>query len=53
LSSTVKIEVEIKTHEKFQWDRQIHGWAEPFWIFVEDCDSEQILHSEQFVLKEN
>lgn len=30
---------------------KIHGLVEPFWIFVEDSDSENILHHEYFVLK--
>ena len=51
--STVRIELELKTHEKFQWDSRFHGFAEPFWILVQDGDSEQILHYEQFILKEN
>jgi hypothetical protein len=37
----------------FNWDSRYHGWAEPFWIFVEDGDSEHILHNEQFILKES
>lgn len=51
--STVRIELEISTHEKFQWDRRFHGWAEPFWVIVMDGDCEQILHHEQFLLKED
>ena len=35
----------------FQWDEKIHGNAEAFWIFVEDVDSEAILHHEYFLLK--
>ena len=35
----------------FQWDEKIHGNAEAFWIFVEDVDSESILHHEYFLLK--
>lgn len=51
--STVRIELELKTHEKFDWDSKFHGWAESFWILVEDGDSEQILHYEQFILRES
>lgn len=36
----MRIELELKTHEKFEWDSMFHGWAESFWIFVEDGDSE-------------
>jgi pre-mRNA-splicing helicase BRR2 len=38
--STIKIDIELKTHEKFQWDIRYHGTAEPFWVFVQDCDGE-------------
>ena len=47
----VKIEVDLRTHADFVWDQRYHGTAEPFWVLVEDCDSEQILHCEQFILK--
>jgi pre-mRNA-splicing helicase BRR2 len=42
----VRIELDLKSHESFTWDSRYHGTAEPFWIIVEDCDSENILHSE-------
>ena len=48
----VRIELDLKAHESFIWDQRYHGSAEPFWIYVEDCDSEQILHYEQFILKQ-
>uniref|UniRef100_A0A336M1D6 U5 small nuclear ribonucleoprotein 200 kDa helicase n=1 Tax=Culicoides sonorensis TaxID=179676 RepID=A0A336M1D6_CULSO len=38
--------------EDFQWDEKIHGQSEAFWIFVEDVDSEVILHHEFFLLKQ-
>ena len=48
----VRIELDLKAHEAFVWDQRYHGTAEPFWIYVEDCDSEQILHYEQFILQQ-
>jgi len=45
------LQVELVITPDFQWDDKIHGTSEPFWIIVEDCDSEVILHYEQFVLK--
>lgn len=30
---------------------KIHGSVEPFWIIIEDQDSETVLHHEYFVLK--
>lgn len=47
--STLKVELTITPD--FQWDEKIHGNAEAFWIFVEDVDSEVILHHEYFLLK--
>ncbi|CAF4053652.1 unnamed protein product, partial [Rotaria sp. Silwood2] len=47
--STLKIELTITPD--FQWDDKIHGMAEPFWILVEDVDSEILLHHEYFLLK--
>lgn len=35
----------------FQWDDKVHGFVEPFWILVEDSDSEYILHHQYFLLK--
>jgi len=44
--------VELTITPDFQWDPKVHGRAEPFWVFVEDVNGEQILHQEMFVLKE-
>eukprot|EP00922_Rhytidocystis_sp_ex-Travisia-forbesii_P046831 GHVS01069806.1.p1 GENE.GHVS01069806.1~~GHVS01069806.1.p1 ORF type:complete len:2164 (-),score=326.56 GHVS01069806.1:2269-8760(-) len=43
--------VELTITVDFQWDTKVHGQAEPFWILVEDGDSETILHSELFILR--
>lgn len=48
--STLRVELQIQPD--FEWDEKVHGAVgEPFWIFVEDVDSESILHSEFFLLK--
>ncbi|CAJ1373140.1 unnamed protein product, partial [Effrenium voratum] len=44
--------VELTITPDFQWDPKVHGRAEPFWVFVEDVNGEQILHQEMFVLQE-
>jgi len=46
------IRVELAITPAFQWEHKIHGDAEPFWVFVQDSDSEQLLHSELFILKQ-
>ena len=34
----------------FEWADKYHGYAEPFWIWVEDGDNEYIYHTEYFLL---
>ena len=45
------MKVELTINPDFQWDLSVHGRSEPFWIIVEDCDSELILYYEFFTLK--
>jgi pre-mRNA-splicing helicase BRR2 len=45
------LRVELTITPDFEWDEKVHGDAEPFWIIVEDVDSETILHHEYFILK--
>ncbi|XP_060524349.1 U5 small nuclear ribonucleoprotein 200 kDa helicase [Cylas formicarius] len=45
------LKVELTITPDFQWDDRLHGNAEAFWIFVEDVDSEVVLHHEFFFLK--
>uniref|UniRef100_A0A0G4G6Z2 Uncharacterized protein n=1 Tax=Chromera velia CCMP2878 TaxID=1169474 RepID=A0A0G4G6Z2_9ALVE len=46
------LHVELTITPDFHWDQKIHGASESFWIFVEDCDAEHILHHELFTLRE-
>ena len=46
------LRVELKITADFQMDEKVHGTSEPFWIIVEDVDSEIILHHEMFLLKQ-
>eukprot|EP01138_Halocafeteria_seosinensis_P016461 gb/GECG01016792.1/.p1 GENE.gb/GECG01016792.1/~~gb/GECG01016792.1/.p1 ORF type:complete len:2228 (+),score=336.86 gb/GECG01016792.1/:1-6684(+) len=48
--STIKVELTITPD--FNWDSRIHGASETFWIIVEDTDGEQIMHFDEFVLKQ-
>ncbi|CAF0874013.1 unnamed protein product, partial [Didymodactylos carnosus] len=45
------LKVELKIIPDFQWNDKLHGMSEAFWIFVEDFDSEVLLHHEYFLLK--
>ncbi|KAK1409041.1 hypothetical protein QVD17_41306 [Tagetes erecta] len=45
------LRVELTITPDFQWEDRIHGYAEPFWVIVEDNDREFILHNEYFLLK--
>ncbi len=46
------LSVELTITPDFQWDEKVHGHSEAFWIFVEDVDSEIVLHHEFFLLKQ-
>ena len=45
------LRVELTLTPKFEWDDSLHGKAESFWIIVEDCDGEDILFHDQFLLR--
>lgn len=45
------LRVELTITPDFQWEDKVHGYVEPFWVFVEDNDGEHILHHEYFLLK--
>ncbi|KAK3068006.1 hypothetical protein LTS18_000846, partial [Coniosporium uncinatum] len=49
--STLRVELTISP--QFEWDEAVHGTAESFWIVVEDCDGEQILFHDLFLLRKN
>jgi pre-mRNA-splicing helicase BRR2 len=44
------LRVEITVSPDFEWDIDLHGYAEMFWVFVEDCDGDSLLHHQQFLL---
>lgn len=45
------LRVELTITPNFTWDDSLHGNAESFWILVEDCDGEDILFHDQFILR--
>ena len=45
------LRVELTLTPNFEWDDALHGRAEGWWIIVEDCDGEQILFHDQFLLR--
>ena len=45
------LRVELTLTPKFEWDGELHGKAEGWWILVEDCDGEEILFHDQFLLR--
>lgn len=47
------LRVELTIAPKFEWDDEIHGLAESFWIIAEDCDGEEILFHDQFILRKD
>ncbi|KAH7137213.1 Sec63 Brl domain-containing protein [Dactylonectria estremocensis] len=47
------LRVELSITPNFEWDDSIHGAAENFWILVEDCDGEDILYHDTFLLRKD
>lgn len=47
------LRVELTVAPSFEWDDVLHGSAESFWIIVEDCDGEDILFHDQFLLRKD
>ena len=47
------LRVELTITPNFEWDDVLHGTAENFWIIVEDCDGEEILFHDNFILRKN
>ncbi|KAK5134339.1 hypothetical protein LTR08_006519 [Meristemomyces frigidus] len=45
------LRVELTLTPKFEWDDALHGRAESWWIIIEDCDGEEILFHDQFLLR--
>ncbi|OCL01817.1 Sec63-domain-containing protein [Glonium stellatum] len=45
------LRMELTITPNFEWDDSLHGAAESFWILVEDCDGEDILFHDQFLLR--
>ncbi|KAK3630927.1 Pre-mRNA-splicing helicase BRR2 [Elasticomyces elasticus] len=45
------VRVELTITPNFEWDDALHGRAEGWWIMVEDCDGEEILFHDQFLLR--
>lgn len=45
------LRMELTITPNFVWDETLHGSAESFWIIVEDCDGEEILFHDQFLLR--
>lgn len=47
------LRVELTITPNFEWDDEVHGQAESFWILVEDCDGEEILFHDTFLLRKD
>ena len=47
------LRVELTITPNFEWDDAVHGLSESFWILVEDCDGEDILFHDQFLLRKD
>jgi len=47
------LRIELTITPIFEWDESVHGQAENFWVLVEDCDGEDILFHDQFLLRKD
>jgi pre-mRNA-splicing helicase BRR2 len=47
------LRLELTIRPNFVWDEALHGASEGFWIIVEDCDGEEILFHDQFLLRKD
>lgn len=47
------LRVELTITPNFEWDDELHAGAETFWIIAEDCDGEEILFHDQFILRKD
>ncbi|KAL1958028.1 hypothetical protein VTO42DRAFT_5240 [Malbranchea cinnamomea] len=45
------LRVELTITPNFTWDDALHGAAETFLILAEDCDGEEVLFHDQFILR--
>jgi pre-mRNA-splicing helicase BRR2 len=45
------LRVALTITPNFEWDDQLHARAESWWILVEDCDGDEILFHDQFLLR--
>ncbi|PSN63487.1 Sec63-domain-containing protein [Corynespora cassiicola Philippines] len=47
------LRIELTIRPDFVWDDQYHGASEAFWVLVEDCDGEEILFHDTFILRKD
>ncbi|KAI1005935.1 Pre-mRNA-splicing factor [Podosphaera aphanis] len=45
------LRIELTITPNFEWDDEIHGAAETFWVIAEDCDGEEILFHDQLIIR--
>ncbi|KAL9038694.1 MAG: hypothetical protein Q9214_005178 [Letrouitia sp. 1 TL-2023] len=45
------LRIELTITPNFEWDDSLHGASEAWWIMVDDCDGEELLYHDQFILR--
>lgn len=45
------LKVDLTITPDFQWEDKYSGYVEPFWVLVEDQDSEALLYHQYFLLR--
>jgi pre-mRNA-splicing helicase BRR2 len=45
------LKIDLTITPDFAWDDKVHGTVEPFWLLVEDADSEVLLYHQYWLLR--
>lgn len=48
---TLKVDLSLK--QDFLWDTAVHGQTQHFWLFLEDCDGDNLLHAQHFQINQH
>lgn len=45
------LKVNLTINADFDWNERVHGFGEPFWVWIEDAESEHMYHSEYVIFQ--
>ena len=47
------LRVRVHANQEFEWSAKTHGQGEPFWVWIEDCDQQEILRISRIYLRQS